>query len=409
MAAADETSDASTVNPPVLPARATHAHGFDLFNPADDPLFVSNNENVSVSLISQKLVGADNYIPWSKSMARALGIKAKLGFVQSLFPRPTDDPVALARWERCNNVILSWIANSVSEEISASLVHSTSCIQAWIDLQDQFGGDNAMREYSISKDISLLMQGDMLVSTYYGKLIQLWGDEDSYTNDELCTLGENCKSTKCMYAKKMKARLQKFLMGLNDIHSQVRTQVLITRPQPSLKEAYSLVIKDEAQKRLIQPTVMEASALYSVYNAQNDRARNNTYDMQTTNNDRNNGTTKNYATFGTTNGSNSRNRRQLFCTNCQLPGHQKEACYKLVGYPPGHRLYRGDNSLNHRGQKHFSNNVTSISHSTDATNSSNADKIIPVSADSSAASQLNHVQEQLTKLLTLFNQRETKD
>ncbi|CAM8944625.1 unnamed protein product [Rhodiola kirilowii] len=342
-------------------------------------------------------------------MARALGIKAKLGFVQGLFPIPIDDPFALARWERCNNVILSWIANSVSEEISASLVHSTRCIQIWIDLQDQFGGDNAMREYSISKDISLLMQGDMLVSTYNGKLIQLWGDEDSYTNDELCTLGENCKSTKCMYAKKMKARLQKFLMGLNDIHSQVRTQILITRPQPSLKEAYSLVIKDEAQKRLTQPVIMEASALYSSYNTQNDRPRNQTYDRQTTNSDRNNGSSKSHVSSGTTSRDNIRNRRQLFCTNCQLQGHQKETCYKLVSCPPGHRLYRGDNSGNYRGHKHFSNNVSSMAHSTDTTNNPSADKTVPVSFDSSAASQLNQVQEQLSKLFTLFNQKETKD
>ncbi|CAM8948593.1 unnamed protein product [Rhodiola kirilowii] len=343
-------------------------------------------------------------------MARALGIKAKFGFVQGMFPRPTDDPIALARWERCNNVILSWIANSVSEEISASLVHSTSCIQTWIDLQDQFGGDNAMREYSISKDISLLMQGDMLVPTYYGKLIQLWGDEDSYSNDELCTLGEQCKSTKCMYAKKMKTRLQKFLMGLNDIHSQVRTQILITKPQPTLKEAYSLVVKDEAQKRLTQPIVMEASALYSSHNNQYNRPRNQPYDRQNSNNDKQNGTGKTYTNSGTSNNFNTRDRRQLFCTNCHLQGHLKEACYKLVGYPPGHRLHKGDNTNNNRGQKHFSNNVASNPHSTDATNNFSADKMVPAGLDSSGTtSQLTQVQDHLAKLLTLLNQKDTKE
>ncbi|CAM8969548.1 unnamed protein product [Rhodiola kirilowii] len=129
-------------------------------------------------------------------MIRSLGIKAKLGFVQGMFPKPTDDPYKLARWERCNGVVLSWIINSFSDEIAASLVHSVSCVQAWNNLQNRFDGDNSMREYSIAKEITLLMHGELTVASYFNKLLQLWGAEDSYENDVLCTLGETCKSTK---------------------------------------------------------------------------------------------------------------------------------------------------------------------------------------------------------------------
>ncbi|KAL9666125.1 hypothetical protein QQ045_000448 [Rhodiola kirilowii] len=240
----------------------------DYFNPADDPLFVGHNENMGVSFVTQKLQNADNYILRRKSMSRALGVKSKLGFVQGLIPRPVDKPAELARWDRCNNVILTWITNSVSDEIASSLVHFTSCIQAWMHLQVRFGGDNAMRVYSIAKDISLLQQGDMTVPMYFGKLLQLWGDEDSYEDDDLCLLGAQCKSTICMHDKKVRTRLQKFLMGLNDIHAQVRTQILSTRPQPTLDAAYSLVVNDESEKRLTKPVVTEASALFSSYNNQ---------------------------------------------------------------------------------------------------------------------------------------------
>ncbi|CAM8937309.1 unnamed protein product [Rhodiola kirilowii] len=52
-------------------------------------------------------------------MARALGVKTKLEFVLGSVPRPVNDSVKLARWERCNNVILTWITNSVSDEIGS--------------------------------------------------------------------------------------------------------------------------------------------------------------------------------------------------------------------------------------------------------------------------------------------------
>ncbi|CAM8982108.1 unnamed protein product [Rhodiola kirilowii] len=248
-------------------------------------------------------------------MSRALGVKAKLEFVQGLIAKPTNDPYKLAHWERCNSVILTWIINSVSDEIGASLVHSTSCVQAWINLQKRFGGDNTMREYSISKVINLLMQGEMTVSTYFGKLLQLWKDEDSYEDDILCELGEKCKSTTCMNDKKLKTRIQKFLMRLNDTHANVRTQIIATRPKPGLHETYSLVVDDESQKRITKPIVVEASALYTSFNNQNDRQYHDHHDRQY-NNPADRQYNNNNASNSSTTSGNNRNRKSLFCTHC---------------------------------------------------------------------------------------------
>ncbi|KAL9686799.1 hypothetical protein QQ045_031192 [Rhodiola kirilowii] len=115
-------------------------------------------------------------------------------------------------------------------------------------------------------------------------------------------------------------------MGLNDIHAQVRTQILSTRPQPTLDEAYSLVVNDETEKRLTKPVVTEASALFSSYNNQHHMSFNQSADRQNANlKTYNNGDIPNQ----------NRNRRPLLCTYCQTQGHTKEACYKLNGYPCG--------------------------------------------------------------------------
>ncbi|KAL9677863.1 hypothetical protein QQ045_015699 [Rhodiola kirilowii] len=83
--------------------------------PADDPLYVSGNENVGASLVIAELTGSENCIPWKKSMEIAFAVKTKLGFIKVHFPKP-DDPYQLAR---CNAVVLTWILNSVSKEIAA--------------------------------------------------------------------------------------------------------------------------------------------------------------------------------------------------------------------------------------------------------------------------------------------------
>ncbi|CAM8951012.1 unnamed protein product [Rhodiola kirilowii] len=113
---------------------------FDTFAiPTDNPLYVSGNENVGALLVTQALTGAENYIPWRKLTEVAFAAKTKLGFVKGHFPKPTD-PYQLARWDKCNDVVLTWILNSVSKELVDSLVHSCNCMIAWNDLNSRFAG-----------------------------------------------------------------------------------------------------------------------------------------------------------------------------------------------------------------------------------------------------------------------------
>ncbi|CAM8890250.1 unnamed protein product [Rhodiola kirilowii] len=106
-------------------------------------------------------------------MEMALGIKMKLGFICGEFTRPIDAYQG-ARWDKCNNVVLSWIINSVSPEIGSSLIHSTDYMHAWEDLEERLSGTNDFTIFSIQQEISMLMQKDKTIAQYHNKLIQLW-------------------------------------------------------------------------------------------------------------------------------------------------------------------------------------------------------------------------------------------
>ncbi|CAM8878028.1 unnamed protein product [Rhodiola kirilowii] len=225
-------------------------------HPSDDPLFVGTNESVGVYLVAEQLTGAMDYIPWKKAMEMALSGKMKLGFVQGKFPRPTD-ALQEARWVKCNSVIHSWLINSVSKEIASSLVHSVDCIQAWQELQMQFGSSNALALANVHKEIAVLTQGDMSVASYFGKLRKLWGDKESLDEEDLCTLGLACKSTKTMMLRKERNKNIKFLMGLNDAYIPIWTQILAMRPLPKIIEAYGLIITEESQRGLTKSPAPE--------------------------------------------------------------------------------------------------------------------------------------------------------
>ncbi|KAL9667154.1 hypothetical protein QQ045_001503 [Rhodiola kirilowii] len=194
-------------------------------------------------------------------MEIALGIKMKLGFVRGEFPRPIDAYQG-ARWDKCNNVVLSWIINSVSPKIGSSLIHSTDCTHAWEDLEERFSGTNDFTIFSIQQGISMLMQEEKTIAQYYNKLIQLWGDEDAFTEETSCELGSRCKARRCSNDRKMRDMRMKFLICLNEVYVTSRSNILQMRPSPSLKECYKQLIQDENQRKSKRMATIEMSALY---------------------------------------------------------------------------------------------------------------------------------------------------
>ncbi|XP_075483560.1 uncharacterized protein LOC142523713 [Primulina tabacum] len=116
----------------------------------DDPLspyFLHHSDNPGLTLVSQSLTG-DNYSSWSRAMKIALSVKNKFGFVDGTIIKPSEaDSNLLNFWTRNNNIVISWILNSVSKDISASVLFSESAANIWEDLKERFQQSNGP-EYS---------------------------------------------------------------------------------------------------------------------------------------------------------------------------------------------------------------------------------------------------------------------
>jgi hypothetical protein len=207
---------------------------------AANPYFLHYSNHRRMLLVSKPL-NKDNYSTWCKAMMVSLNAKSKLGFIDetTTMSSATTKPNNYASWKKCNDMILSWILNSLTHDLIDSAIFSTTTHEVWEDLWDHFFQSSAPHIFQIERDIACLAQDHMTIAAYYTRLKKLW-DELGYYNDTICSCG----------ADHERCRLMQFLMGLNESYSAIRGQILLMNPLPDVAKAYSSIVQEEKQRSL---------------------------------------------------------------------------------------------------------------------------------------------------------------
>ena len=140
-------------------------------------------------------------------------------------------------------MISSWILNSVSPHITASVIYRDIALAVWNACKNRFLQANGPRISQLQKQISTIMQKDSTMTTFFTDLQATW---DHLLNLRplpswsfgKCTCGVNDKIAHLYHQDS----IMQFLNGLNDCYSQVKTQILMMEPVSSIDKAFSLVI-----------------------------------------------------------------------------------------------------------------------------------------------------------------------
>ncbi|XP_024959026.1 uncharacterized protein LOC112500001 [Cynara cardunculus var. scolymus] len=214
-----------------------------------------------------------------------------------------------------------WLTTTMEKDIRSSVKHANTAAEIWSDLEKRFGKESAPRAYELKQTLTTTAQNGASVSAYYTKMRELWDEiqivsPTPYYTCRRCT----CDAGKGLNEAKEKERLYEFLMGLDNEFATIKTQTLASKPTPTLGTVYHLVAKDE-QQRAIAATrrpIHEAAAFQSF--AQNRREGTNDSTPQ-----RNKG--------GTKEARCNDNDEVENCTFCGRTGHNKDGCFKQIGYP----------------------------------------------------------------------------
>ncbi|XP_074276499.1 uncharacterized protein LOC141600216 [Silene latifolia] len=100
----------------------------------DDPLYVTNTDQPSNTLVSVKFNG-NNFMNWKRKALLALIAKNKDGFVDGSFKMPTVGDKSRNQWVRCDILVMRWIKNSIKPVIAATFQYATSSKELWCACQ----------------------------------------------------------------------------------------------------------------------------------------------------------------------------------------------------------------------------------------------------------------------------------
>ncbi|KAG7554602.1 Retrotransposon Copia-like N-terminal [Arabidopsis suecica] len=303
-------AESPPISPPVTRSRSSGASranaSSEFSDPSHSPFFLHSADHPGLTLVALRLDGT-NYDDWEAAMRIALDSKGKIGFIDGSLTRPAESDQNFSIWSRCNSMIKSWLLNSVSSEIYRSILRMKDASDIWCDLHSRFHMSNLPRTFNLTQEIQDLRQGAMSLSEYYTKLKTLWGNlESTEEPDDPCVCG---KATR-LQLKAERAKIVKFLAGLNDSYSIIRRQIIMKKVLPTLAEVYNILDQDDSQKGfsnvVAPPTAFQVSAIES--SGQDP--------------------TVCYV-------QNGPNKGRPICSFCNRVGHIAERCYKKHGFPPG--------------------------------------------------------------------------
>ncbi|TMW81348.1 hypothetical protein EJD97_010178 [Solanum chilense] len=263
----------------------------------NDPLFIGNS-NDSSAVFPIKLIVSENYGVWSRAMKIALLGKRKYVFVTGVCTRVLYREELHEQWETWNAIVLSWLMNTVSEELLSGIVYATNSFSVWNDLKERFDKVNRVTIYRFHTDIATLSQVTNTISHYFSKLKTLWNEYNAIVPNPCGA----CPQLKVYNDHLEQMRLIQFLSGLNESYDQARRQILLKGTTPSMNQANVMIIEDEIQHSSYMANAVEKPSSMAM------------------NVNRNQGTGKEHY-------------KGKKCDYYHFLGHTNDNCYKLIGYP----------------------------------------------------------------------------
>nr|XP_025884882.1 uncharacterized protein LOC104645967 [Solanum lycopersicum] len=266
---------------------------------AGSPLYIHPSDNTCSVLVPVPFDGV---------------VKNKLRFINGECMKPSPQSPDYRQLERSDAMVTSWILNSLSKDITDS---------------DRYDQTNGAKLYQIQKEINDLNQGILDITSYYTRMKKLWEELTTLSAKSICSCTCTCGAKETMHKAEQDRRLIQFLMGLNEVYTIIRGNMLMMNPLPSMGQAFALLVQEEKQREF-KPNNQFSADSSSSLNVSSSSSRNSGGPSGVR------GFQINYA--------NSNVRTRPYGDHCKRVGHTKDRCYKIHGYPSRPNANSGPNN-----------------------------------------------------------------
>ncbi|XP_056697935.1 uncharacterized protein [Spinacia oleracea] len=213
--------------------------------------YLSNNDLNASKLVSIIFDGKC-FNDWKRSMMIALSARNKLCFVDGSLNQPASNSANFRIWNRCNDLVISWILASLEPSIARSVLYLKTAREIWLDLGERFCQSSGPQLFSVQQKLyDLNQEDDEHISSFFTKIKLLWDQLDGLDPLPSCVCtGCNCTLTQKLLKSQQDQRLIQFLMKLNEKYDHSKSTILMMTPLPTISRAYGLLLQEEQQKEV---------------------------------------------------------------------------------------------------------------------------------------------------------------
>ena len=135
---------------------------------ATDPLFLHPSDHPGQSLVTE-VFNSDDFENWRCSVTIALSAKHKLSFIDGTYEKPAANSPLFPYWQWCNDMVLSWLLNSLHKSIRDNILFCEKASDMWNELSERYGQSNKARLFQAQKEILCISQADLDIAGYFNK------------------------------------------------------------------------------------------------------------------------------------------------------------------------------------------------------------------------------------------------
>ncbi|KAH0764874.1 hypothetical protein KY285_000745 [Solanum tuberosum] len=150
------------------------------------PFYIHPSDSPGMLLVDSPFDGK-GYAGWNHALVIALSAKNKLGLIDGSLAEPLPSDPTHKLWDRCNDMVISWILNSLSKDIAEYVLYSRTTKEIWKYLSARFGHCNGAQLYQLQRELSDAVQGNTDIAGYFTRIKKFWDELDAFITLDHCS------------------------------------------------------------------------------------------------------------------------------------------------------------------------------------------------------------------------------
>ncbi|XP_050156356.1 uncharacterized protein LOC126630314 [Malus sylvestris] len=202
-----------------------------------------------IQRLSSVLLNEFNYLPWSRAISLALGGRGKLPFIQKDDIMPETTSPDYAAWVSQDQLIMSWLLNSMEPKMAEIFSYSVSSHHLWNSVRDMYGNlNNAARVFQLKKDLTELQQGNLSFVQHLGNLKAKWNELDLYR--------PHTTDTTILLKRAIEDKVFQLLASIGPEYEDLKSHLLMTPELPTFQMVCNVIQREEIRKKVMNADVV---------------------------------------------------------------------------------------------------------------------------------------------------------